>query len=591
MMRRAVTLAAGETRAGRARPEGDAPAVSADAKLTGGRHQGEEVRDGRAAGGRRAADEWDVARGWRAAGEWRVVIGWALVAFALRLLLLCGVEGVISPDGIAYVSLGQSLAAGNLREGLDTFYPPLYPLLVGAASVVFRDAEFAGRFVSVVAGALLVVPAHRLIRVWYGRRVAQVGAGIVALHPVLVYYSTVLLTESTYTLLFACGVLAGWRAVSGGRARAHLLAGAIFGACYLLKPEAAGYLLLLAAHALLAAKFSAAGARLKCAARNVIPLGAGFMLLASPYLLYLRGATGAWTLSGKFAGHLWQGSRRAGDALAPAATTLVPDAGLAVAQLAKALRHEYEVFNLIFPAAFVVLAGLGLFRRAWTRGRARRELYLFSFVAATLAGYAVTLPNIRFVVPLLPLLLCWVARGVVEFAGWAARTLGGFRRAQTFPPRRARKLAAPLVVAGLLASLLPVFGYLLRGDKWGDYYGQKLAAVWIKGRQQGGAREAPVIMSTVPVAAFYAGGRHVALVDADYAALVERARREGVAYVVVNERDVRRMSFLRPLLDEGAQHPGLRLAHGLAVAPGHKILVYALDAEGGQDAPRGAETP
>jgi 4-amino-4-deoxy-L-arabinose transferase-like glycosyltransferase len=514
---------------------------------------------------------WKDSASWR---EWRAVIFWTLLAFLLRLCLVLCFEQVISPDGVEYVALGRSLAAGNFREGLSTYWPPLYPLLVGLSSLLFRDAEFAGRFVSVAAGGLLVVPSYRLIRVWYGARAALVGACLVSLHPLLIYYSSALLAESTYTLLFTAGVLAGWSALDNGRARAHLLAGAAFGACYLLKPEAAGFLLLLLA-AVVARKFWVRASRFKTAAQNALSLCAGFMSLAAPYLLYLRRETGAWTISGKLAGHLWQGGRLAGGDLAPAHLPLAPDLTTVVVQLTKALRFEYEILNLIFPPAFVLLVGLCLFRRRWTRGRAWRELYLLSFIIAALAGYAVTLPNIRFVVPLLPLLLCWVSRGVVELAAWAAETLSRCKGAARFRPG-VKKLVVPLVVACLLASLLPLSIYLLRGDKWGDYYGQKRAAAWIREHDPA---PAPVIMSTVPVTSFYAGGRHVRVVDEDYEALTARARREGAAYVVVNERDFRYMS-LRALLDGQSVHPGLRRVYDSSESPGHRIVVYAVEAAG-----------
>ena len=503
--------------------------------------------------------------------QWRVLLYWMPLAFLLRLFLILRFEQVISPDGVQYVTLGRNLIAGNFREGLSTYWSPLYPLLVGFSSLFFRDAEFAGRFVSVVAGSLLLIPSYKLIRNWYGERVASIGVGIIALHPLLIYYSTVLLVESTYTLLFTCGVLAGWSALSGGRARSFLLAGATFGACYLLKPEAAGFLLLLLVPTLGRKLFDRASS-FKTDARNALLLCAGFLLLAAPYLFYLREQTGAWTLSGKAAVHLWQGSRLAGGDLTPKILPLIPDLSTAFVQVTKALRSEYEIFNLIFPPTFVLLAGLGLFRKSWTSRRVRQELYLFAFVAATLAGYAVTLPNIRFLMPLLPLLLCWLSKGVIEFAEWVIETLLKANGAGRFLPS-VRKIIVPLVVACLLASLLPLSFYLLRGDKWGDYYGQKRSALWIKEHD---AASAPVIMSTVPVAAFYARGRHVELLDEDYATLIARARREGVGYLVVNERDFRYMS-LRFLLDDENIHPGLRLVHSMVEAPGHKILVYAVD--------------
>jgi 4-amino-4-deoxy-L-arabinose transferase-like glycosyltransferase len=520
------------------------------------------------------------------------VAGCALVAFALRLLLVLSVESVISPDGVVYAGLGRSLAAGNFAGTLSPFYPPLYPLLVGLSSLVFRDVEFAGRFVSVVAGALLVVPVYALARDSYGARVARLAAVIVALHPLLIYYSSVLLTESTYTLAFTCGVHAGWAALARAAAitndetfmrgawRTHFIAGVVFGACYLIKPEAVGFVVLLIAMRVVV-NFSGARRSFKRTALDCLTLAAGFLLLALPYLLYLRGALGGWTISGKLHAHLWQGSGRAGEF---ASASLVPDYLTAFAQATKGLMNEYELLSLIFPLPFVAIISLGLFRARWTRERARRELYLAAFVAATLAGYAVTLPNIRFLVPLVPILVCWLARGVVEFDGWLAETLMSRRAPRAMESTSTRNTFArggqfvdgrfvrALVVAALLASLVPAFVFLLRGDKWGDYHGQKLAAVWIK---EHSTTNAPRIMATAPVAAFYANGQYVAVADEDYDSFVARARRERADFVIANERSFKKIS-LRSLLDETAAHPGLRLVHKITDAPGHAILVYVL---------------
>lgn len=514
-------------------------------------------------------------------GESRVVLAWTLAAFALRLALLLCFEHVISPDGVEYVARAQRLAAGDLANGMSTYWPPLYPALVALASLVFRDAEFAGRLVSVVAGGLLVIPAHRLARRWYGRRAALVCASLVALHPLLAYYSTTLLTESTYTLLFTCAVVAGWSALTAAAARAYALAGALFGACYLLKPEAFGFVLLmlvmLAARRLLtkgSLRRMRAGVS-QTSAVSALALVAGFVAAASPQLLYIRWQTGRWFLSAKTSGHLLQGARAAGGDAPAAYAGGLPDALTAFVRLAKALRFEYEIFNLIFPTAFVVLVALGLFRRRWTRARAAREAYLLAFVAAALAGYAVTLPNIRFLAPLIPLLLCWVSKGTLELAAWARGTLARFG-AGAGAAARVRRLAAPLVVAALVLSLAPLFVYLMRGDKWGDYYGQKLAGVWMKEHAA-----APTVMSTVPVAAFYAGGRNVAVTyEDDLDTLLSRARSKGARYVVVNERDFRHMDSLRALLDARTEHAGLRLAQEFAEAPDQRVLIYEVEGAG-----------
>jgi 4-amino-4-deoxy-L-arabinose transferase-like glycosyltransferase len=534
----------------------------------------------------------------------RTVAVCVVVAFAARLLLVVSVESVLSPDGVNYAQLARAFAAGNFRAGMSVYFPPLYSALVALSSHVFRDVEFAGRFVSIVAGAALCLPSYLLTRAWYGRREALIACVVVALHPLLVYYSSVLLTEATYTLLFTCGVLAGWRALVGGGARAHFSTGAIFGACYLLKPEAAGFVVLLVALRV-AANFYGARRRATTTthgraaqtARDCAALACGFLIFALPYVIYLHQQLGAWTISGKLAGHLWQGGGRAGEFKS---TSLVPNFASALVQTAKGLRGEYELLALIFSPPFVALAALGLFRAAWSRKRLLREMYLAAFVAATLAGYAVTLPNIRFLVPLLPILICWLARGVVEIEDWTTATLARAREdenganenltTRVAPLRessthasssRVARFAIALVVIALLVSLVPLFVYLLRGEKWGDYHGQKVAAAWIK---EHAPRAAPRVMASAPVAAFYAGGEYVAFADAeigseDYDALISRARRERADFIVANERSLKNTP-LRSLLDSRAEHPGLRLVHEFEETPGHRMLVYVLAGDG-----------
>jgi 4-amino-4-deoxy-L-arabinose transferase-like glycosyltransferase len=500
----------------------------------------------------------------------RALVYCVLLAFALRLCLAWSVEQTITPDGVHYIELARSLMKGNLRNGLSTYWSPLYPLLVGLSSLLFRDIEFAGRFVSVVAGTLLVIVSHRLFRNWYGKRIALVGAFLVALHPLLIYYSTAVLTEATYTLFFTWGVLAGWSAIKDEAKRTNLGAGAVFGVCYLLKPEAVGFLLLLLVMIVFKKLLMGAGSW-QASARNALLLCAGFLLVSAPYLFYLRHQTGAWTLSRKTSAHLWQGSRAAGGDFDPIRVS-VPNASTTIVLVTKAFRFEYEILNLIFPPAFVLLVGLGLFRTSWTAERSLKELYLLSFVAATLAGYAITLPNIRFLMPLLPLLLCWLAKGVTDFAEWVVETLANFKSARRFTPY-VKNSIVPITASVLLVSVLPLFIYLLRGDKWNDYYGQKRAAQWIEQHDKG---RAPVIMATVPITAFYAKGRNVLLIDEDYTSLMSHARREQVDYLVVNERDFRYMN-LRTLLDTQSAHPGLRLAFDFVESPGHKLLLYAVD--------------
>lgn len=45
------------------------------------------------------------------------------------------------------------------REGIDAYWPPFYPVLIGFSSFIFKDLEFSGRIVSAIIGSILIIPA------------------------------------------------------------------------------------------------------------------------------------------------------------------------------------------------------------------------------------------------------------------------------------------------------------------------------------------------------------------------------------------------------------------------------------------------
>jgi 4-amino-4-deoxy-L-arabinose transferase-like glycosyltransferase len=233
-----------------------------------------------------------------------------LLAFAVRLFAFSS-KYPITGDGVWYATLGKSLAAGNVREGLSTYWPPLYPVLIGVSSLIFGDVELSGRIVSISAGSLLVIPTYLLARTFYGRSVALLTVLILAIHPSIVFYSTAVLTESTYLLFFISGIYAAFVAFSTGRISAFVLTGIAFGACYLLKPEAIGYALLLV---LLSGSMKLINRQLtsRKIIINTLALAFTFFLIALPYLIFLQQQTGHWTISDKFVvmSHSFQGWRK-----------------------------------------------------------------------------------------------------------------------------------------------------------------------------------------------------------------------------------------------------------------------------------------
>ena len=526
--------------------------------------------------------------------EWMILMGFMVLALIIRLFFL-RYEYVLSPDGVYYAILGKNMVSGNLKDGFSTYWPPLYPLLVGLSSLIFQDLELAGSFVSVLAGSLLVIPVYLLIRNSYGKDAAYVGASLTVVYPSLISYSTKLLTEPTYTLFFMMGILVGWTALSKGRRSAFLLTGLAFGACYLIRPEAIGYMGLMMLLTISTGLYRKQLTIKKILCNNLI-LILSFAILALPYLFYIHQETGRWTISEKFsanfggvplftlsedksttlADRLYGGSHSTdehsdtGLKLNPSESINLNLSEIMINSI-KGLKYHYEAaIPKTFPVFFIILSAIGLFRTGWLQERASRESYLLLFFISTIIGYSMTIPNPRYLVPQLPILIYWAANGIIELENWFIETL---KHLKSINLAKDRRIIRAFIVAVVLFTLMPGITYPMRGNKLDQPIEQKHAALWIKDH----SNSVPLIMSTGPWAAFYAGGKHLYLPDDKYSVVIEYARRKKVNYIVIDERWVPELSpGLKFLLDEESQYPELKLVYRYDEIPDNKILVFEL---------------
>jgi 4-amino-4-deoxy-L-arabinose transferase-like glycosyltransferase len=519
-------------------------------------------------------------------------------AFALRLFLL-PYQYVINTDGVYYAHLGRQLITGHVREGLSAYWPPLYPLLLGVASLVF-NAELAGRVVSVLAGTAVIVPAYFLIRDFYGRTAASLGALFLAVFPSMAIASTVVMTESTYGLMFVVAILAGWRALRDARPAMCFAAGLAWGACYLIKPEASAYAGLFAA-ILVFRLCTRSPVRRRLTLVSAGAFVSGVLLLALPYVVYVHSATGRWTVSLKLVNHIPSigppvnvfkltpdGKSTVVDWLygAPSVTpqdvsapsVIQPPPGSlrsaitnAVVRASHQLKPEVKGELLqVFPYPFMFLAVVGLFRRSWTRSRLKRELYLTFFIVATLIGYAATAVEARYLLVLVPLLMCWAANGFLEFESWLVSTV----RELTAAPAARRHFRFAL--SGLLLlSMAPSYAAHVSRDPWRDLpLEHKRAGLWIRDQN----RPHPLIMAAGPWAPHYADGGLVHTPDEDYATVLEYARRRHVDYLVIGKRCLTNMrcpaDTTLGFLVDGEPPPELDLVFTDEERPQFKVRVY-----------------
>lgn len=230
----------------------------------------------------------------------------AAAAIALRLILFLGRGHYLAFDEGWYLLLARSLFTGDGYSLVGIPHitlSPLFPLLAGAAGEMAGSWVWGGRIVAALASGLLVLPAWSTFRRLGSENVAFIGALLVAVIPsmapfVVPFWIGADLWVGAEPLLHL-GVYTGislwlW-GLASQRAAVWGLAGAALGLAFLARPEAIVVWGLAGLFSLGTAVFRRSSRRLTGAAL----MGVGFLVVASPYWLYINQVTDQWALTGR----------------------------------------------------------------------------------------------------------------------------------------------------------------------------------------------------------------------------------------------------------------------------------------------------
>jgi len=140
--------------------------------------------------------------------------------------------------GAERIALGLGYSEDVIARGISvwkpwTHYPVGYSGVLGLAYALFGSGLVVAPVVNAVIGVLLVVIVHRLARYYLSETRARIAAGLTALHPGLIAYTAVVMTEPLAALLL---LAAAWSAARHrGRWRGMLLAGVLIGFASLVR--------------------------------------------------------------------------------------------------------------------------------------------------------------------------------------------------------------------------------------------------------------------------------------------------------------------------------------------------------------------
>ncbi|MBV8450991.1 MAG: glycosyltransferase family 39 protein [Deltaproteobacteria bacterium] len=429
-----------------------------------------------------------------------VVAGFALaIRIYLSLTSYC-----ISGDGVAYLAMARYFADGQWRAALNAVYSPLYPLLISLMHRWIADWEMAGNLLSAILGTAAAVTVYLMTRQAFGRRDLGLGAAaLMALHPETAAYSASVRTEAGYIFLTTCACWLLLKSLNERRVVIAAAGGIAAGLAYLYRTEAIGFLPL---GILL---FIAAGWLWKQASHTWVfiaacAFAAAFMIVAVPYIVYLRISTGHWSIGREFTTAMMYGMgdvvsnggewRRLGwSTTASPLTIIFDDPRLYAEKVGQYFIVSIYNFVQALEPLLTVLLAIGI----WARGRALfaalGEAFLAAIVLFYFCGFALSYTGTRFMLHLIPFVFGWVAGGIIVLSEQAAQWCRPGRRGIV------RAVVPAVVVMTLLPRTLWPIGYDMRGVR---YAGEEIAKM-TKGPVTVAARDGRV--------AYYAGARLIEL--------------------------------------------------------------------------------
>lgn len=540
-----------------------------------------------------------------ATGSTRVdlpLLGVLALAGVLRIYWALTHAGVVENEGAEYCRLAENLLAGRgyvgvIKKGVQLNFPPLYPMLIAAFSLVLRNSELAGRAVSLVAGMNLGWGVFLVSRRVYGRRVALIGALIVALHPVLIALSMAVYSEGPYIALAVFGVYWVLRAAEDRRMASGAMAGILLGLAYLTRPEAfvlaGGLLLPVVALGLLGREWGRATA-------PAVAMLVVLLVVAAPYIYFLWSNTGQlrWEGKGSIAYAIGERMNRgmsyveagygidenlredgihlkSGVEVLQSGAMRVTGAASLVAVgryfLGSARRNAAGLLHVVADnRAFgsPLLFGLtliGLFRTPWTRERIGREAVLLTAYGTSLVILLVgQTRDFRHTVLLLALMVIWAAKGVDELAEWATGTLS------SVSSRRTGGLG--MALRGLIVVVLCGMAFQFIGSV-GDFSQSgaahiKEAGRWLKGYAPGAKR----IMATATAVPYYAGGDLQYLPYAESAVALRYIAKKDPDFVVLESDSVR--PYIKGWLKDGIPSRNAKLIYRGGIAGEDEVVIY-----------------
>ncbi|MBW2040348.1 MAG: hypothetical protein JRI46_12310 [Deltaproteobacteria bacterium] len=148
----------------------------------------------------------------------------------------------------------------------------------------------------------------------------------------------------------------------------------------------------------------------------------GFFIVIAPYICFLKGLTGEWTVRQGGAGSIMKGTGYSDyDGLWGAVIALLSHPWLLLKKLGWNMGRLLPLLpeTIYYPFFFFLV--VGLVARRHTEQHLKGELYLAIICLVYILGHCLLYLKVRYLLPIVPFALFWAGQGFLTTVSWAHR--------------------------------------------------------------------------------------------------------------------------------------------------------------------------
>ncbi len=205
-------------------------------------------------------------------------------------------------DTVAFSRLGKNLIeSGRYVFGenynMGVFFPPGYPGLIGIVNLFINDLFFSAKLVSFIASCITILFSYLIGKELYNKEAGLFAALVYALYPVILIISIDAYADALFFCFLLISLYIFIVSLEKDPLYIYLLFGISVAAAFLTRPEG---LFIFALPGL--QLFGVFSDRISFNKKYILKFTLSlivFVMLISPYMLFLKNYTGKFTLSGK----------------------------------------------------------------------------------------------------------------------------------------------------------------------------------------------------------------------------------------------------------------------------------------------------